>query len=284
MEVDIDHLRSWIGRTQEKSEILTPTLVEKFSATFDQKFSVLVGEPAPLLIHLCLAQPTAPMSDLGRDGHPKHGDFLPPVPLPRRMWAGGAFDFIEPMHIGDTVSRLSTIANVQLKQGRSGPLFFVTVNHEMKSDDRLVLTERQDIVYRDIPASVADRQIQHDHSAKQSVRGTHSRTIKPHPTLLFRYSALTFNGHRIHYDRSFCMETEGYPGLVVHGPMQATMLCQFAADLKGKSPRAFNFRSISPIFDNADFTLNADEAGDTSLKLWTAAIGGPIAMEAQAQW
>ncbi len=284
LDVDIDHLRSWIGRKQEKSEILTPALVEKFSATFDQKFSAMAGEPAPLLIHLCLAQPVAPMSELGRDGHPELGNFLPPVPLPRRMWAGGAFEFVEPIRIGETVSRHSTIADVRLKQGRSGRLCFVTVEHEIKSAGRLVLTERQDIVYRDIPVAQSGKQTPSGKSTKQTALGTHSRTITPHPTLLFRYSALTFNGHRIHYDRSFCVETEGYPGLVVHGPMQATMLCQFAADLKGKPPRAFRFRSVSPIFDNADFTLNADEAGDPSLKLWAAAAGGPISMEAQAQW
>ena len=284
LEVDIDHLRSWIGREQEKDETLTPALVEKFNATFDRQFSTMAGEPAPLLVHLCLAQPAVPMSELGRDGHPELGSFLPPVPLPRRMWAGGAFEFLEPIRIGETVSRHSRIADVQWKKGSSGWLCFVAVEHEMKSDDRLVLTERQDIVYRDIPASQTHKQAPSAGSAKKAAVGTHSHKIKPHPTLLFRYSALTFNGHRIHYDRSFCTETEGYPGLVVHGPMQATMLCQFAADLGNGPPSTFRFRSISPLFDNTNFTLNAGEADGSCLRLWTAAAGGPVAMEAQAQW
>lgn len=276
--MDIDHLRTWIGREQQESERLTPTLVRQFNATFNREAEVQDGQVAPLLIHLCLAQPIAPMSKLGRDGHPALGEFLPPVALPRRMWAGGHFDFHGDIRVGELVTRRSTIRDVQVKQGRSGSLCFVTVDHEVRSDERRVLSERQDIVYRDVPALNPGTK-----TPEAAIPGEQHRTITPTATLLFRYSAMTFNGHRIHYDRSFAIETEGYPGLIVHGPMQATMLCQYAAEVQGANPKSFTFRSLSPIFDDADFTLNANQS-DQGLRLWTAKTGGPIAMEAQAKW
>lgn len=280
MQIDIERLQGWIGREETGSELLSPGLVHQFNATFDRNSGTGEGEEAPLLIHLCLAQPAAPMSELGRDGHPALGGFLPPVPLPRRMWAGGEFTFHGGIRIGEEVSRHSTITDVRLKEGRSGALCFVTVQHEISANGRAVLSERQDIVYRDIPAASQGKPLAEPAPA---ARGEDLRVVEPHPTLLFRYSALTFNGHRIHYDRSFCIEQEGYPGLVVHGPMQATMLCQFAADLRGQAPKSFAFRSLSPLFDNADFTLNAKAEGD-ALNLWTARINGPVAMEARAEW
>lgn len=278
MDVDIQHLQSWIGNEESQCEALSSKLVAQFGATFDSRPGTAPGDEAPLLIHWCLNQPIAPMSELGRDGHPALGGFLPPVPLPRRMWAGGAIEFLGNIRIGDKVERRSVVSDVQLKQGRSGALCFVTVDHEISVAGRAVIKERQDIVYRDIP-----KEAQAKAAPKPADPGTHSKVITPHPTLLFRYSALTFNGHRIHYDKPFCIETEGYPGLVVHGPLQATTLCQYAADLKGKPPRTFRFRSLSPIFDDTDFTLNAEDS-DNGMKLWTSAVGGPIAMEAIAGW
>lgn len=278
MDIDIDHLRSWIGRDQQDSETLTPTLVRQFNATFDREAEVQDGQAAPQLIHLCLAQPIAPMSKLGRDGHPALGGFLPPVPLPRRMWAGGSFEFHGDIRVGEPVTRRSTIRDVQLKQGRSGLLCFVTVEHEVSSDGRVVLSERQDIVYRDVALPGAPVK-----TPEAAEPARQSREITPTATLLFRYSAMTFNGHRIHYDRSFATETEGYPGLIVHGPMQATMLCHYAAELQGAKPKSFTFRSLSPIFDDANFTLNA-ERSEQGMRLWTAKAAGPVAMEAQAKW
>ena len=274
MDIDIAHLRQWIGREESHSEALTPARVAQFNATFDREADPEAD--APLLIHLCLALPAGSTGALGPDGHAARGGFLPPVALPRRMWAGGAFDFHWPIRVGEVVTRRSVIRDVVLKQGRSGPLCFVTVDHEISSDGRPALTERHDIVYRD--ATAASRKV-----PEAAPQGTRSRSVTPTAPLLFRYSALTFNGHRIHYDKPYATGTEGYPGLVVHGPMQATMLCQFAADLRGSAPKSFRFRSLSPLFDDADFTLNAEE-GDGGLRLWTAATGGPIAMEAQAQW
>ncbi|SPF79906.1 FAS1-like dehydratase domain-containing protein [Pseudoprimorskyibacter insulae] len=279
MHVDIDHLRQWIGNTQSDSEVLRPTTVRQFAATFDRDWPSEVGAEAPLLIHLCLAQPIAPMSALGRDGHPALGGFLPPVPLPRRMWAGGSFAFHGPILVGDEVTRTSTIRDVTLKEGRSGALCFVTVDHQVTSNGRTVISERQDIVYRDVPPPGAPA----PKPAPTAPDGQENKGLIPTPTLLFRYSALTFNGHRIHYDKEFCTTTEGYPGLVVHGPMQATMLCQMAADLEGRSPTEFTFRSLSPLFDDAPIRLNADSDGK-GLRLWTARPGGPVAMEAHAVW
>jgi 3-methylfumaryl-CoA hydratase len=287
MEIDIAHLRSWIGREDTDSETLSPALVRRFNATFDRASGTALGDTAlgdtalgdeaPLLIHLCLAQPIAPMSELGRDGHPALGGFLPPVPLPRRMWAGGAFDFLGAIRIGETVRRRSTIRDVTVKRGRTGPLCFVTVAHEVTSDGRPALNERQDIVYRGAAPAPAAAE------PEPAAAGLHTRALTPSPTLLFRYSALTFNGHRIHYDRAFCTETEHYPGLVVHGPLQATLLCQFAADLKGTRPGRFEFRSLSPLFDTDELVLHAAPAPG-GLRLWTARPHGPVAMEAHARW
>lgn len=277
-EVDIDHLRQWIGRSEVRRELLTPAMAARFNATFDRGDEPANGEIAPSMIHLCLAPPAAPTGELGEDGHPARGGFLPPVPLPRRMWAGGAFTFHEDIRVGETVARHSTIQDVTLKQGRSGALCFVTVNHQITADGRPVLTERQDIVYRDIdPPGAAPR------TPPAAAPGRHRKVIAPSPALLFRYSALTFNGHRIHYDHPYVTGVEGYPGLIVHGPLQATLLLHFAETLRGVRPAGFTFRSLSPLFDTADFTLNADEDAD-GLRLWTAYADGPVAMEARASW
>ncbi len=276
MDIDLDHLRGWIGREEVQSELLTGALVQRFNATFDRTSALEDGAPAPLLIHLCLGQPAVPSAELGPDGHPARGGFLPPVPLPRRMWAGGAFHFHAPVRIGEVVTRRSVIEDVTLKHGSTGTLCFVTVTHHIESAGRKVVTERQDIVYRD--AGAPPRMM-----PEAADLGAYHRQIAATPTLLFRYSALTFNGHRIHYDAPYVTGTEGYPGLIVHGPMQATLLAQYAADLRGAVPERFTFRSLSPIFDTHDFTLNARDDGDAVL-LWTAAIGGPVAMDARATW
>ncbi|OSP54209.1 MaoC family dehydratase N-terminal domain-containing protein [Pseudoruegeria sp. SK021] len=275
--VEIDALRGWIGRTETRTEDLTPALAERFNATFGLSDPIETGDAAPLLIHLCLTQPVVPAGALGPDGHPARGGFLPPVPLPRRMWAGGAFTFHRPLRIGTRVTRQSTISDVVLKQGRSGPLCFVTVTHEMSDPNGLAVSERQDIVYRG-----------HDQGRPApdpaaADPGPHHRQFTADPVLLFRYSALTFNGHRIHYDQPYASREEGYPGLVVHGPLQATLLAQYAADLRSAPPKTFRFRSLTPLFDTADVTLNARDDAE-GLTLWTARPNGPIAMEATATW
>lgn len=276
--LDMGHLRSWIGRDDEASDVVTPDLVRKFRATLDlSDEEPKAGEPAPPLIHLCLGQPAVRAAGLGPDGHPARGGFLPPVPLPRRMWAGGAFAFREPVRVGDTVRRLSRIADVVLKEGRTGPLCFVTVEHRIEAEGTLAIEERQDIVYRGPDGGGSGK------TPPPAEQGAHRREVEANATLLFRYSALTFNGHRIHYDRRYATEVEGYPGLVVHGPLQATLLLNFAAAIRGAAPSSFAFRSLSTLFDDDPVRLHAREDGER-LKLWTARDGGPLAMSAEAAW
>jgi len=278
-DFDLDHLRGWIGREEHASEPLTPNLVARLYATLDREGPTGEGAEAPLLVHHCLCQPTAPTAALGPDGHPQRGGFLPPVPLPRRMWAGGAFTFRTAPRIGETVSRRSVVEDVTLKQGRSGRLCFVTVTHHFSSGGRDMLTERQDIVYRDEPPAGAAPAA----PPPPAPAGAQQRRIDTAPARLFRYSALTFNSHRIHYDAPYTTAEEGYPGLVVHGPLQAMLLVHYAADLRGAAPARFRFRSLSPVFGGATLLLNARASGD-ALDLWTACPEGPVAMEARAEW
>ncbi|MBI1173527.1 protein dehydratase [bacterium] len=267
--MDLDHLRQWIGREEVSEDILTPALIARFNATFDR------SDAEPALIHLCLCLPHAPTATLGPDGHPLRGGFLPPVPLQRRMWAGGSFTFAAPIRPLEPVQRRSRIVDVTGKTGQSGPLCFVTVEHALTQGGALRVTERHDIVYRD-PAPAPP-------PGPAAPSGTVSRRVSASATLLFRYSALTFNAHRIHYDAPYATQEEAYPGIVIHGPMQATLLCQLAQDLKGARPRRFDFRSRAPLFGPSDFILNAEETPE-GMRLWTAAPGGPVAMEATARW
>jgi len=281
MSIDIEHLKTWIGKTESESEHLTPSLVKRFGATFDMTPDTNKGAPAPSLIHLCLCNPTPPSSELGPDGHPKRGGFLPPVPLPNRMWAGGEFTFGGDLIIGDRVTRNSTIKDVTLKKGRTGQLCFVTVEHQIMSGQDCVLTEIHNIVYREDSGESEKPQPQ------RAEQGTHTSIITPTTPFLFRYSALTFNTHRIHYDAPYSSNIENYPGLIVHGPLQATLLVQMAEKLRGLRPEKFQYRNLSTIFDTGDFTLNAsdkDADGGGEMRLWTAQAGGPVAMDAKASW
>ncbi len=274
--LDEGHLRGWIGRQETTIDTVSPELLRKFAATFD----LGTVDPVPRLLHFCMAQPAAPTASLGDDGHPARGGFLPPVPLPRRMWAGGKLEFTGELRPDDTVRRVSQIEDVSVKEGRTGTLCFVTVRHLFDVEGLQVIDERQDIVYRGVdpaPASTPRQPLQ------PAPTGVHRREVDPTATLLFRYSALTFNGHRIHYDRPYTTQVEGYPGLVVHGPLQATLLMQFATDIEGRPPSRFSFRSQSPLFDGTPLVLHAKES-DGKLELWTAAQDGPVAMAAEAQW
>jgi 3-methylfumaryl-CoA hydratase len=279
--VDLDHLRSWIGKTESASDLVTPQLVRGLRATLFMEIGKPVqGDLAPLTVHWCLAQPVYPMSELGPDGHPDRGGFLPPVPLPRRMWAGGQFAFHDRIRVGDEVTRTSKIADVSLKTGSSGALCFVTVAHTITTARGVAIAERQDIVYREAagpgqkPAA----------APAAPAPAKHRRTHLADPVLLFRYSALTFNGHRIHYDRDYVTKVEGYPGLVFHGPLQAALLAEFAASLHADTgPTTFDYRGVNPLFDGAEFSLNANETA-AGLELWTANNAGGPTMKATAAW
>ncbi len=280
--LDLDHLRQWIGRLEAAEDFVAPQLVQKFRATLDEP-SLLpsVGDAAPPALHWCLAPAAARTAELGPDGHPARGGFLPPVALPRRMWAGGRLDFVAPIRVGERVRRTSRIADVNLKQGRSGRLCFVTVEHEIATDRGAAIRERQDLVYRDPPPRDPAAEGEPGAPASPPGEARWRRSLLADPVMLFRYSALTFNGHRIHYDRSYATGEEGYSGLVVHGPLQATLLLHFAATILGRYPRTFEFRGLRPLFDGP-LTLSADEEID-GLKLWVADPAGRRTMAASAQ-
>ncbi|MDE2601766.1 MAG: MaoC family dehydratase N-terminal domain-containing protein [Bradyrhizobium sp.] len=280
-KLDIDHLRQWIGRTTEASDIVTAQLVKGLRATLFQE----IGEPkpgdaAPFTVHWCLAQPVAPMSMLGQDGHPTRGGFLPPVPLPRRMWAGGELEFVDALRVGDEARRTSRISDVTMKTGSTGMLCFVSVEHVVTTARGIAIRERQDIVYRDISGSPQPA------SAKPPPPpvAKHRETHMADPVLLFRYSALTFNGHRIHYDRDYVTKVEGYPGLIFHGPLQASLIVEMAARLHGgQPPGKISYRGLQPLFEGSEFSINANET-DRGMDVWTANSAGQPTMKATATW
>jgi 3-methylfumaryl-CoA hydratase len=262
----------WIGREERSADAITAAPVRAMMATLDRDD----GEPKtggelPPLWHWLYFLPTHRQSELGPDGHARRGGFLPPVPLPRRMWAGGRFEFHRPLRIGETVERVSRIVDVKYKEGRSGPLVFVVVRHRIGD----AVTEEQDIVYRGHGGTPPE-------PVRAPARAAWERVIHADDVLLFRYSALTFNGHRIHYDRRYATEVEGYPGLVVHGPLLATLLLDL---LRRNLPQAnvtrFAFRAVSPLFDVAPFAVCGRAEGE-SVNLWARDMAGGLAMEATA--
>jgi 3-methylfumaryl-CoA hydratase len=279
---DIDHLRQWIGRTAQASDIVTAQLVKGLRATLFQE----IGEPrhgdaAPFTVHWCLAQPVYPMSELGPDGHPTRGGFLPPVPLPRRMWAGGELEFFDDLRVGDEATRTSRIADVTMKTGSTGVLCFVSVDHLVTTSRGTALRERQDIVYRDISTGPASAPAK---AAAPPPPAQHRESHMADPVLLFRYSALTFNGHRIHYDRDYVTRVEGYPGLIFHGPMQAAFLVEMAAKLHGgTAPKKFSYRGLQPLFEGSEFSINANDIG-AGMEVWTANSEGQPTMKGTATW
>jgi 3-methylfumaryl-CoA hydratase len=277
--VDLERLRAWIGRSETRTDLVTAVPCAALSATLDRTDPEPKGGTAvPPLWHWLYFLPLSPMSEVGADGHPKRGGFLPPVPLPRRMFGGGRFEFGHPLKIGETISRTSRITAVTGKAGRSGTLVFVTVRHEIANSSGVALTEEHDIVYRENPR--ADTPVPAPTPAP--VGETFKREIAPDPVLLFRYSALTFNSHRIHYDRSYVTQVEGYPGLVVHGPLIATLLVDL---LRRSLPDAnfarFSFRAVRPLFDIHPFTVCARQQGNR-VALWARDHEGWLAMEASA--
>ncbi|NDA30352.1 MAG: acyl-CoA dehydrogenase, partial [Alphaproteobacteria bacterium] len=234
----------------------------------------------PPLWHWLYFLPIFRLSEAGYDGHAALGDFLPPVPLPRRMWAGSRIKFLAPLKLGNEYKKISTIKSVSAKSGRSGNLVFVTVTHEVSSEGSICINEEHDIVYREKATSSSA-------SAKlleAPKEFDFSNDINPDPVLLFRYSALTFNGHRIHYDHPFCTETEGYDGLVVHGPLLATLLLDGLAGHKPNSiVQNFEFRAMAPVFDHMKFKVRGKQIDKSEYSLWIEREDGSIAMSAKAK-
>jgi 3-methylfumaryl-CoA hydratase len=279
MDLNLDHLREWRGRTESRSDEITAAPIAALSATLDRDDSFpRPGAPLPPLWHWLYFLPISRQSELGPDGHTRRGGFLPPVPLPRRMFAGDRLQFHRPLRVGEKISRLSSIVDVSLKHGRSGPLVFVVVRHEISNREGIAVVEEHDIVYRDNP-SPADAAPAPQTSPAGAVW---TRQIQPDATLLFRYSALTFNGHRIHYDRRYTTEVEGYPGLVVHGPLIATLLLDLLRrNLADAGIASFSFRAIRPLFDTAPFSVCGKPAPDgKTAQVWATDPDGWLAMEA----
>ena len=276
-------LKDWIGRTESVTDIATATPYAALSATFDRTPErPPAGTPLPALRHWLYFLPLHRQSEIGPDGHAKRGGFLPPVPLPRRMWAGSQFEFHKPLLVGDTLTRRSTIADVTEKSGRTGRLVFVKVRHEIRRQDEsdIALTEFHDIVYREAPTKddVAPA------PKAAAATSTWERKWIPNDVLLFRYSALTFNGHRIHYDRRYVTEVEGYPGLIVHGPMVATLLLDL---LRHQLPDAqvarYEFRAVRPVFDiNPFYVCGEPQPDGKTIKLWAKDHEGWLTMDATA--
>jgi 3-methylfumaryl-CoA hydratase len=282
-KIDLDHLRQWIGRSTEASDIVTAQLVKGLRATLFQEIGEpKTGDAAPFTTHWCLAQPVFPMSELGPDGHPARGGFLPPVPLPRRMWAGGELEFFEPLRVGDDAKRTSRISDVTMKAGSTGTLCFVSVVHEVTTSRGLAIRERQDIVYREM--SGTSQQAPAAKPAAPPPAAQHRERHVSDPVLLFRYSALTFNGHRIHYDRDYVTKVEGYPGLIFHGPLQATLIVELAAKLHGgQPPKKLSYRGLQPLFEGSEFSINANKT-DAGMELWVANAEGQPTMKGTASW
>jgi 3-methylfumaryl-CoA hydratase len=277
------NLKEWIGKSETVSDVATATPYAALSATLDRHAErPPAGTPLPALWHWLYFLPLHRQSEIGPDGHAKRGGFLPPVPLPRRMWAGSQFAFHKPLRIGDAITRVSTIHDVTEKSGRTGTLVFVKVRHEIhrQGEAEVALTEFHDIVYRESPRP--DEVAPPPKAAPASA--TWDRKWVPDDVLLFRYSALTFNGHRIHYDRRYVTEVEGYPGLIVHGPLIATLLLDL---LRQKLPDAevarYEFRAVRPIFDINPFFVCGEPQPDGKLfRLWAKDHEGWLAMDATA--
>lgn len=280
---DLSHLRQWIGRSETLDDEVTRAPIRALNATLDHpEMDIAAGMPLPPLWHWLYFLPAHRQSEIGPDGHARRGGFLPPVPLQRRMWAGSQFTFRSPLRAGDLVRRVSTIEDVAVKVGRTGRLVFVKVRHEVTPGGQAEpsITEWHDIVYRDaaLPGAAEPAPVPAPGGAAWQ------RRVAPDDVLLFRYSALTFNGHRIHYDRGYVTGVEGYPGLVVHGPLIATLLIDLVRrHAPGREVQSFQFKAIRPTFDGKPFGLfGAPSADGRSVALWAADHDGWLTMQASA--
>ena len=302
------HLQSWVGKTETLADDITAAPVRALSATLDRDDAApLMGSTVlPPLWHWLYFLPKQRQSEIGPDGHPKRGGFLPPVPLPRRMWAGGRLRWLpeNPLLVGDAVQRISRIDSVTHKAGRTGDLLFVVVKHEVQNAKGLALTEEHDIVYRAAanqtptlgtgvsslppegalaarggPSPLANDPVPAPTAAEQGALW--QREIVPDDVLLFRYSALTFNGHRIHYDRKYVTEVEGYPGLIVHGPLIATLLVDLVRrHVPDSFIKGFHFKAVRPTFDLHPFRLSGKPSPDgKTVQLWAQDHEGWLTMQ-----
>ncbi|MGF1503073.1 MAG: acyl-CoA dehydrogenase [Paracoccaceae bacterium] len=265
-----------VGRTQSTKDPLDPWAANALAAALDLPDRFAESDALPPFWHWLYFREAAARADLGPDGHPARGRFLPATAEPRRMWAGGRLEFHAALPLGHAGTRRSTVADVSRKIGRSGPLTFATVRHEIAGALGPALTEEQDLVFRTDPPPDAPP------PAPEPAPGdeTEARRWQADATLLFRYSALSYNGHRIHYDAAYAREVEGYPGLVVHGPLLATLLLEL---VRGRPLRRFAFRARAPVFAGEPFEACVREL-DAAADLWIRGGDGRLAMSALAEW
>lgn len=283
VKAELEGLQRWIGRREQVEDVLLPHHVAGLAALLDRDDPLpRPGDPAPAGAHWLIRPRWLRQSELGSDGHPRRGGFMPPVPLPRRMWAGSEISFVKPLMVGDRIERRSEVVDVAVKEGRSGVLVFVRARHQYHGRDGHALSEERDIVYRQAPDP------KHPAPAPEAAPpdGPWRRIVEPDSVMLFRYSALTYNGHRIHYDHNYVTKIEGYPGLIVHGPLLATLLFDL---VRRERPEAMlehcAFRAMAPVFDTAPFTVTGGpEAGGRRAVVWVKRQDGALAMRAEARF
>jgi 3-methylfumaryl-CoA hydratase len=272
---------AWIGRQERHEQVIEPARARQLAVTLDHADPPEAGAPLPALWHWIYFTPETPQHDIGHDGHPRLGGFLPPIALPRRMWAGGRLRFYQPIVIGDTVIRASEITAITHKTGRQGDLVFVTLVHRLSTGRGLAIREEQDLVYRQPPPPGAAPQTA---TVEAEPAASDWRcACTPDPVLLFRYSALTFNAHRIHYDLPYARDEEAYPGLVVQGPLTATLLADQVSHRAGRRLRAFAFRGQMPLFAGQPMHLCGRSVSGGEYAVWAETPTGGIAMTATAE-
>ena len=280
-KVDIDHLRKWIGKIDNVTDYVTPIVEQRYRATLNMDIgNPKDGEPVTSGLHWMLGWNLVKNDELGVDSHPALGEFLPPVPLPRRMWAGSEIKVLKPIRVGDKVVKQSTVADIQVKEGRTGLLCFVTAEYNFLVKNEVTINEKHNIVYRDISKSGGGS----GYSKEIPERADLSEKIFMHPTILFRYSAIGFVGHRIHYDHPYTVNEENYPGLIVHGPLQATYLLRAAEKLMGKQVKSFTHKVMAPVFANSEYMVGVDKMDDGSVSCWGATKEFGVTMRAEAKF
>ena len=282
MTQDLEQLKQWIGKHESDIDTVTVPSVHRLAATLDRDDPMPeLGDALPIGWHSILFPRVVRHSQVGPDGHPRRGDFLPPVPLPRRMFAGKRITFHAALRVGDAVKRDSTIKDVTIKQGRSGTMVFVTVNADISSPRGVAISEEQDIVYRAEPDPSAPA------AAPQPAPGkaVWSKVVTPDPVMLFRYSALTFNGHRIHYDHPYVTQTEGYPDLVMNGGLTTLLAFELAREHAATPLKFISSRNVRPMFVNRPLTVCGEPAADgRHAKLWVVDEKGALALNATAEF
>jgi len=282
MAQDLEKLKEWIGQKESAEDYVTVPGVNRLSATLDRDDPFpRIGDPLPIGWHQILFPRVVRHSQIGPDGHPERGDFLPPVPLPRRMFAGKRTTFHADLLVGDAVRRESVIQGVTLKQGRTGQMVFVTVKTDIFSPRGLAITEEQDIVYREAPAGGAAAQPPQPAPGK----AVWSHVVTPDPVMLFRYSALTFNGHRIHYDKPYVTQVEGYPDLIMNGGLTTLLVFELARTHASTPMRYISSRNVRALFVNRPITICGEPSPDNkTAKLWALDRDGALALTAEAEF